>query len=176
MNAPISIANMPKKPAAPSTSEARILSTAIESARITKAAIAEHLRVTPATVSQWASGHRPVPADKAARLGMLVNAQPETLSRAYRELSESNAGNVVPVRQSTEVDQRDPALVIARLENDIHALNLAVGALTAVMVAHRPAEASDAAAALRRRVPAKFRDRGLVHELIELLDKAGARP
>lgn len=171
---PDSIANMPKSPA-PTPPEARILATAIDSCRMTKAAIADQIGVSPSMVSQWVSGHRPVPADKASPLAKLIGADPTTISRAFREVSDSSEGNVVPIRQNMELDQRDQSLVIARLENDVHALNLAVGALTAVMVTHRPAEAADAAAALRRRVPAKFRDRGFVHELIALLDKAGKR-
>ena len=46
-------------------------------------------------------------------------------------------------------------------------------ALTAAMVSHRPAEARDVAAALRRRVPAKFRDKGFLSELVAMLEKAG---
>lgn len=167
-----SIAAMSK---APSTPEAAALSDGIRSASITKAAIADHMDVSPGMVSQWCSGHRPVPADKATRLAKLLGLDPRQISAAFRGVSDSSEGNVVPLRRDQPLDPRSQELVIARLENDVHALNIAVGTLAAVMVSHRPAEALDAVAALRRRVPAKFQDRGFVHELIALLDKAAKR-
>lgn len=175
MSRPRSIANMPRPPAPPKTPEARILRAAVEASGLTHAAIAEHLGgVEPSLISQWCSGHRPVPAGKAVKLASLVGANPAEISAAYREVQQSAGGNVIPQPARTGArDERDSGLVIARLENDVHALSLALGALTAVMIRHRPAEAADVAQAMRRKIPAKFRDRGLIHELLVMLDKGG---
>lgn len=156
------------KPAPPP--EAIALDQAIKRQRLKKAAIAEHLDVHPSYVSQMVSGLRPVPADMAVPLAKLLDADPKLISKAFREV-QSSGGNVVPFRTPGEADDRPYELVIARLENDVHALNLALGALASVMVVHRPAEAADAAATLRRLVPAKFLGKGFVHELIALLEK-----
>lgn len=156
------------KPAPPP--EAAALAKAIAAQKLKQAAIAEHLDVHPSLISQWVSGVRPVPADKAVPLGKLIDADPKRISRQFREV-QSSGGNVVPFRAAGEKDERPYDLVIARLENDVHALNLALGALASVMVVHRPAEASDVASTLRRMVPAKFQDKGFVSELISLLEK-----
>lgn len=66
-----------------------------------------------------------------------------------------------------------PELVIARLQNDVDSLRYAVAALVATMTVHRPAEAADAAKALRKQLPAKFRDQGFAHELASILERAG---
>lgn len=174
MNGTRSIANMPKRPAQPRTPEARILRAAVEASGLTHAAIAEHLGgFDPSVISQWCIGHRPVPANKAVKLASLVGANPAEISAAYREVQQSVGGNVVPVPAQTGArDERDMGLVIARLENDVHALSLALGALAAVMVRHRPAEAADVAQAMRKRIPVKYRDGGLIRELLVMLDKS----
>lgn len=174
MNGARSIANMPRKAAVPRTPEARILRAAVESSGLSHQAIAEQLGgVDPSLISQFCTGHRPVPASKAVKLASLVGANPAEISAAYREVLQQSQGNVAPLPVATGArDERELGLVLARLENDVHALNLALGALTAVMVRHRPAEAAEAAQAIRRRVPAKYRDRGLLHELLSMLDKA----
>lgn len=66
-----------------------------------------------------------------------------------------------------------PELVIARLQNDIDALRYAVSAVISVMAVYRPIEAADAAKAIRKSVPAKFRDQGFAHELASVLEMAG---
>lgn len=71
-------------------------------------------------------------------------------------------------------DQRRQSIKIAHLENDIHALNIALGALVATMVVHRPAEAAEAAAAFRKAVPREFADKGLIPELIAVLESGKA--
>lgn len=169
-----SIASMPKPPKKPTpTAQSLALTAAINKAKLTKAAIAEHAGVSPPMVSQWASGHRPVPADKARRLGELLGIAPERISASFASVAEHEPGNVVPLRKGAESEQPlRPDLVIARLQNDVDALRYALAALVSVMTVHRPAEAEAAAKAIRRAVPAKFRDQGFVHELVAVLDRA----
>jgi len=71
-------------------------------------------------------------------------------------------------RLSGSSDERPAGLTIARLENDIDALNMVLGAVLAVMTRHRPAEAEELTAQLRKLPPA-FQDRGLVPELQKVL-------
>lgn len=76
--------------------------------------------------------------------------------------------------RAKSVDDRSTDLKIARLENDVHVLNIALGALVATMVEHRPAEAQDAASALRKATPAKFLEGDLVQGLLEVLGHAAS--
>ena len=161
-----------KAPASPiPTPESRAIAAAIERASISRAAIAERMDVSPGMVSQWASGRRPVAADRAPKLAAILGLDPKQISADYRDV-ESAQGNVIPMRKAEQpMDTRETSLAIARLENDMHALNLAIAALVTVMVSHRPAEAADVMAMIRRRVPAKFRDKGLLGELLAALEK-----
>jgi len=160
------------------TPESRVITAAIDAAGISKAAIADHMGVTPGLVSQWALGRRPVAATHAPKLAALLHEEPERVSAAYRDamaLSARVNGSAYAGEQGpTAMDERDRELVIARLENDVHALNLALGTLVAVMVQHRPREAEDAAGLIRRQVPSRFRDKGLIHELLTALERSGA--
>jgi DNA-binding transcriptional regulator YdaS (Cro superfamily) len=157
------------------TVESRRVKDAISASELSKAAIADVLGVSPSLVSQWASGHRPVPADKAAPLAKLIALSPQEVSAAYRQVQQSQEGNMLARRAHSESEPMSSDEAIRRLDRELHAVHLAIGALASVMVVHRPAEAAEAASALRRRVPAKLRESGLVHELIELLDKSGKR-
>lgn len=165
----ISIAAMEKS--AKPTKESRALTAAIKQARMTKAAVAEHLDVTPSLVSQWTSGYRPVSPEKAILLAKLLDVPPAAISASMRGIQLASSGGAEP-EPMPEGEHHDQAQQIFTLQNDIHALNMALGALLAVMAVHRPPEASDLAGALRRQIPAKFRDRGLIRELLALLDKA----
>jgi hypothetical protein len=71
-----------------------------------------------------------------------------------------------------KADDRSTDLKIARLENDVHVLNIVLGTLVATMVDHRPAEAQDAAAALKKATPAKYLEGDLIQGLIEVLEHA----
>lgn len=178
---------------AKATPESRIIKAAVDASGMTKAAISENLDVTPALVSQWASGTRPVPAKHASKLGRMIGRNPEEISVAYREeLGRQQQVNGMPalvqdrahhVREEAleyvTTDSEGPRsealeLRLRRLENDVHALNLALGMLASVMVEHRPIEAQGAADAIRRRVPAQFRDKGLIHELLTALERSRA--
>ena len=164
-----SIAFMSKGP----SKEALALSAAINSLGLKKTAIADQLGVSAGLVSQWASGHRPVPPEKAAKLGEIVSVEPGKLSARYADFQAMDAGNVVPIRKANEHDdERRHDLVIARLENDIDSLRYALGAIVAVMAVHRPAEGAAVAKAIRKGVPAKFVKQGYVSELLGVLDKA----
>lgn len=148
------------------TPESKAIAAAIERLSIARAAIAERMDVSPGMVSQWASGRRPVAAERAPKLAAILGLDPKQISADYRNV-EAAQGNVIPIRKTDyAMDTRETSLAIARLENDVHALNLALAALVTVMVNHRPAEAGDVVALIRRRVPAKFRDRGLLGELL----------
>ncbi|HDS1649038.1 TPA: helix-turn-helix transcriptional regulator [Stenotrophomonas maltophilia] len=167
-----SIAFMTTKAPEP-TRESRILAAAVEESGQKKKDIADAAGVSPAELYQWATARRPVPAERAATLARVLGIEdPSSISIGYAEIAASTDGALAlasaPSSRASEVPSD---LSIARLQNDVHALSLALGALTTVMVAHRPAEAQDVASALRRNVPAKFRDRGLIQELIQVLEK-----
>jgi len=151
------------------------LSAAFSDSGMTKAAVATHMGVSDGMVSQWVSGYRPVPADKAPKLARLLGvADPGSISAKYAQVSEADSGNVVPIRKegsSSDDDRRDD-LKIARLENDVDSLRYALAALVSVMAVHRPAEGADVAKALRKHVPAKFVKQGYVAELLKALDRS----
>lgn len=170
-----SIASMStKKPPPSPTKESLVLKAAFDSTGLTQAAIARKLDVTPGLIWQWLNGNTAVPANKAVRLAEIVSTDPRKISAAYADVHQHEPGNVVPIRAPLSgEDARRPDLVIARLENDVTALNYALAALIATMTAHRPTEARDAASTIRKSVPAKFRDKGLLHELLQTMDRAG---
>ncbi len=149
--------------------ESLALSAAIANSGMTKAAIALQIGVTAANVSQWATGRRPVPVAHAEQLATLLDVKPESVCAAYAKLVAN--GSAISVRADVR-----PDLEISRLQNDVHALNIALGALVVTMVKHRPAEARDVAQDLRRTVPKKFQDSGLLRVLLSTLDRAADRP
>lgn len=169
-----SIATMsnPKKNNGP-TAQSLALTAAIRRSKVTQMAVAEVADVTPGLVSQWATGHRPVPAGKARKVAEFLGIKdPSKISAGYGVVAENEGSNVLPLRRPEGEHALRPDLVIARLQNDVDALRYALAALVAVMTVHRPAEAADAVKAIRRSVPAKFRDQGFVHELTAVLDRA----
>lgn len=164
-----------KRRVAKPTSESRALKAAIDGAKMTKAALAEALDVTPGLISQWVSGRTPVAPGKAPLAASVLGIDAATISAAYREI-ETIQGNVLPMKKPTASEEaREMGLVIARLENDVHALNMALGLLVGVMKIHRPAEASELASTIRRRAPARYRDKGLLSELLAALGEKPAR-
>lgn len=73
------------KPQKPRTPEAAALSAAFKATHAPKMAhLADALGVTPGLVSQWASGHRPVPWEKAPALAGRLGVLPEHISASYR--------------------------------------------------------------------------------------------
>ena len=150
--------------------EATLLAKALESSGLTKAAVAEHLGVTPRLVSQWTTGRRPVTPEMAIPLGKLLDIPAVAISATLRSILIAIGEQAVPT--AVNEDKREHAKRILNLENEIQALNLSLGSMLAVMVEHRTAEATDLADSLRRHVPAKLRERGLVQELLKQLDKA----
>lgn len=146
------------------------LDAAIKDSGLTKAAISAHMGVSPAMVSQWANGDRPVPAEKAQRLGDYLSIPPAKISAKFAEYWDTSS-NVVPLRKHADDEPLRADLVIARLENDIDSLRFAMAAMVAAMTVHRPAEASDVAKTIRKNVPQKFVRRGYLYELLQALDK-----
>lgn len=162
-----SIALMSRAPEKPRTPEAEAFSAALRFSGLTKAAVAEMVGVTPGAVSQWALGRRPIPAERAVTLARAVGADPMAISASYRETVKSAGGALQVVGGSGNPSELD------QLRDEVESLQLATILMAATMVRHRPAEALDAAAALRRNAPARHRDRGLLKELAELLERAG---
>lgn len=167
-----SIANMSKRPK-PRTPEAQALLEAIEAAKVTQIAVADHLGITPSNIGQWVSGYRPVPAEKAPPLAAFLNVDPARISAAYRRLAGAavqGQGAALPNPAGSGLGDAD----INRLQAQIDALNLAVGVLAANATRYRPVEAQAAAAVLRKRVPAHQREQGLLRELIAMLESGKA--
>lgn len=156
----------------PQTPESRPISDALYARRISVKALADHLGLaTENFASQMVNGTRPVPSEHAKPIAELLGLRPEAISSSYREGLEQ-FGSAATVGEGEE--QRPVDLAINRLENDVHAVNLVLGTILATMVAHRPAEAAELAAALRR-LPPKYRDQGLAYELGQVLAAAGAK-
>ena len=146
---------------------------AIKSALLAKgpganAALAEHVGQTAGAVSQWATARRPVPPALATKVAEFLGLNPEQVSRSYAAIQP----RVADERATYISGDLDPLL--QRAPNDIRAINIALAVLVSTMVRHRPAEAQDAAAALRKLAPKQFRDVGLLKELIATLDEASA--
>ena len=76
------------RPANPQTPEGRALTAAIAASGHTQAQLAEKLDVSPGFISQFASGHRPVPWDKAELLAPLLGLDAGKISAEYRRISE----------------------------------------------------------------------------------------
>lgn len=168
----IALLMMPKtkRPARP-TNESRAFKAALDASEISKARFADMVGVTPGLVSQWASGRTPIAAVKAPMVADTLNlGNPSEISAAYRDVELAKT-NVLPMTKPTASEEtREMGLVIARLENDVHVLNLAVGLLVGVMRHHRQAEADNLAATIRRRVPPRYRNKGLFGELLAALE------
>lgn len=75
---------MPKQPN-PQTPEAAALTAAI-TINSSKAKIAAAIEVSPGMVSQYASGNRPVPWDRAEAIAALVKIDPSEISAEYRKI------------------------------------------------------------------------------------------
>lgn len=150
------------------------LRKAMAEANINQKQLADSVGVRPPSVNGWLSekakflrGENLLRAAKVLGVSQLWLAEGKGPMRM-----DDPTGNVVALRKTP--DTVSEGLAISRLENDVHVLNLALGALAAAMADHRPTEARDVAKALRRNVPAKFRDQGMLAELIAVLDKAAA--
>ncbi|UGB46967.1 helix-turn-helix domain-containing protein [Frateuria edaphi] len=172
-----SIASMAAKtPTSTPSKEALALAAAMARAQVNNVSVARHMSVSDGMVSQWVTGRRPVPAEKAARLGAYLDVDPRSISAKFNAMASSEAmGNVVPLRAG-QAEGDEPLrhdLVIRRLENDVDSLRYALSALVSVMTVHRPAEASDVAKTIRKHVPARYVQQGFVQELLQALDKGG---
>lgn len=163
----ISIASMstPAKAKPAKSKESLSITAGIASSGMSKAAIAKRLGVDASFVSHWATGHRPVPAAYARPLGELIGLPPEAVSLAFAEIGD---GRPMPTANSDPTQRYAP--VISAMQDDIRAINLALGILVATMARHRPAEARAAAAAMRKGIPKSIRDYGLVHELLKSIE------
>lgn len=154
----------------PVTKESMRLNAAITESQIKPADLARTVGCSPAEIYQWRRALRPVPATVAPKLAAALNVAPEAICAAYAQMLKSGTGTVVPFRPLSDEEQRRPDLVIARLENDIQALRYAVGALVGAMVVHRPAEASEVVRVMRKRIPPRFQEVGLIAELVAMME------
>lgn len=161
-----SIAYMP----APTSREANAIAAAMVEQGLSNAAVAHHMGVSDGLVSQWKTGHRPVPAQHAPRLARMLNvADPSAISAQYAEVYSSQTGNAVAL--PVTIEGRDD-LSVPRLENAVDDLRYALAAITSAMILHRPAEARDVAKAIRKHVAAKRVRTGFLAELLRALDEA----
>lgn len=77
------------KPANPTTIEAARINEAIEALGVGgKARVAEALELTPGAVSQFASGHRPVPWGRAEALAREIGLTAYEISAEYRRIAD----------------------------------------------------------------------------------------
>lgn len=164
-----SIANM-GQPAQSKTAESERIAAAIRASGMKASAVATAVGVAPSVLSQWSSGNRPVPADKAVPLSQALGVSPSDVSSQYRDVEQTQraAGLLRPLDNSPVDVER-----VQRISDDVQALHMMLGVLVSVMVRHRPAEASDAAASLRRALPPQLKDLPLLRRLAETLE---ARP
>lgn len=68
---------------------ARNLKEAMESSAVRTSVLAKKVGVIDAYVSQWRSGKRPVPVERAPKVGEVLNVPPERISEAYDRLLRS---------------------------------------------------------------------------------------
>jgi DNA-binding transcriptional regulator YdaS (Cro superfamily) len=68
---------------------ARALKDAMESSAVRTSDLAHKVGVIDAYVSQWRSGRRPVPVERAPKVGEALNVPPERISEAYDRLLRS---------------------------------------------------------------------------------------
>lgn len=179
--------------------EAAVIDAAFRSTRVSNADVARRLDVDPSLVSQWRKGRRPVARHHAGELAGLLGVRPERISRDYREALElaqagrrgmtqdeveryavrgTGSGTPIWMQEAAVMEtqngygENSPEARLAQLEQEVHSLSLALASLASVMVQHRPVEAADAAASIRRQVPPKYRARGSLRELLEVLERA----
>lgn len=62
---------------------AKEFARSLAAANVRQAQLATELGVDASNVSQWKSGHRPIPADKAPAVAALIGTRPELISAAY---------------------------------------------------------------------------------------------
>lgn len=107
------------RPANPKTVEGRAIAEAIARSGLTQAAVAERLDVTPGFISQFATGVRPVPWDKADALADVLAVQPQEISAEYARLMERFG--------TSQVARLDAAIVESAIAVARKALDLATG-------------------------------------------------
>lgn len=107
------------RPANPKTPEGAAITTAITACGVTQAYLADQMDVTPGFISQFASGHRPIPWDKAELLAALLNTAPEQISVEYARLKEHFA--------TSQAQRLDEAIVRTAIGIAKKATGLATG-------------------------------------------------
>jgi transcriptional regulator with XRE-family HTH domain len=164
----------PKTEAPAPTAYSRALAKAVLDSKRGHEAIAGAIGVSPALVSAWVTGRKPVPAKRARALSdELGNVAPEAISRDYATIARQDEGKVLPMPGTPAMR---PELAHSRITNDIDSLRYALGVLVGVMIRHRPAEAADVLDSIQRTVPRKFRDSGFLLELTEELAAVPSSP
>ncbi|AWB80081.1 helix-turn-helix domain-containing protein [Stenotrophomonas maltophilia group sp. CASM26] len=107
------------RPANPKTAEGRAIAEAITRAGLTQALVAERLEVTPSFISQFSTGLRPVPWDKAEALADVLGLQPQEVSAEYARLMDSFG--------TSQVARLNADIVVAAIAVVRKALDLATG-------------------------------------------------
>lgn len=107
------------RPSNPKTAEGRAIAEAIARSGLTQATVAERLNVTPSFISQFATGLRPVPWDKAEALADVIGLEPHQVSAEYARLMEQFG--------TSQVARLDAAIVNAAITVARRALDLAIG-------------------------------------------------
>lgn len=70
---------------------AKQFSAALDRSRMSSAALAQAVGVDPSYVSQWKTGRRPIPADKAVVTASLIGVNPALISEAYEKVASAGA-------------------------------------------------------------------------------------
>lgn len=107
------------RPANPKTPEGLAITGALAASGHTQAAVAERLDVSPGFISQFASGHRPVPWDKAELLAAVIGSEPHLVSAEYARLREHF--------QVSQPSRLNEAIVLNAIGVARKALGLAIG-------------------------------------------------
>lgn len=148
-----------KEPDSPAP-EAIAFTAAIHASDMTKAAIAELVGVTPAFVSQWAKGKRPIPAERAAAVAQLLNVDPCTISASYRSWLHSIG---------TAARDSSPTGELAELRRTVEQLKTVALVMATTMARHRPIEARSAAALIRKYATQEQHESGLLPDVLSRL-------
>lgn len=140
---------------------ASVLKASWVASGLPQAALADACGVSPAAVRQWVEGMRPVPASRAMKVAELLGVDPRTISPKFADIARQ-----LNLSWNSPDDDRS---TVQELRQDVEALRLALLAVLATSVTHRPAETESIAQALRRSMRKELLDRETVRDLFSAL-------
>lgn len=154
------------------TSEAKIIKGRMSDLGISAETVAARLDVSGGMVSQWRRGYRPVAANHAVALAKLLQVDdPSDISPAWRDIYR-DVVDFYGLARNRERIMKSSADELKELQRQIDELQLVLAANAVTMTEHRPAEARDFAALIRKRTTPQEARGGFVADLLDDLGAA----